>query len=157
MTKLTIEDISATMREIDICMLTTKTASGDLESRPMTNNSQVDYDGDSYFFAYDDCTAAREIETDPRVDLSYIHAPLIGKSTYISVTGEAELIRDREQMKKHWVKELNVWFKQGLDTPGLVMIKVQASRLKYWHNYEEGEIQIRTNNVRSTTLKKEVA
>ena len=141
MAKLSLKEISAAMRHIDICMMTTKTGAGDLESRPMSNNREVDYNGDSYFFAYDHSSAAKELGITPDVNLAYTHEPaIIGKSMYISVTGKARLVHDREEMKKHWVKDVENWFKDGLDTPGLVMIHVKAARLKYWHQYEEGEL-----------------
>lgn len=143
MGNLSLRDISGAMRDIDICMLTTKTAMGALESRPMSNNRDVDYDGESYFFAHGDCSAAREIGTNPEVNLSYIHkGGLLGKDMYISVTGKAKIIRDRARMERHWVKDLEVWFEDGIDTPNLVMIQVKAERIQYWKDYKEGEINL---------------
>ena len=143
MSELNLSDISEAMRDIDICMLATKTPSGDLEARPMSNNREVEYKGDSYFFAYDHCSAAKEIMTDHTVNLAYINKPVVlGKDLYISVSGKAELIKDRAVMEKHWVKDLEIWFEDGLDTKGLVMIHVKANRIKYWHGYEEGEVTL---------------
>lgn len=138
---LTLEDISKTMRHIDLCMLTTKKTDGALESRPMSNNKQVDYDGDSYFFTTADSSAAREIEADPQVNIAFTQLPsLISGGFFLSVTGKAELIDDKAEFQKHWVKDIEAWFKDGIDTPGLRLIKVKAKVLKYWHNYEEGEL-----------------
>ena len=131
MTKLSLKEISEFMRDIDICMMATTTASGALESRPMSNNREVEYNGDSYFFANGDCSAVQEIERDAKVNLGFVHKPMLGKSFYLSVTGNADLIRDRAAMEKHWVKDLEIWFKDGLDTPGLTMINVKANKLKY--------------------------
>lgn len=143
MSKLKLKDISKAMRDIDICMMTTCAVRGSLESRPMSNNKNVDYDGDFYFFTCDDNAVVREIEADPHVNLSLQHRPvLLGKSLYISVKGKAALVRSRSHMEKHWTKDLALWFKDGLETPGLVMIHVKADRLKYWYNYEEGEIAL---------------
>lgn len=143
MGNLTLRNISEAMRDIDICMMTTRTAMGALESRPMSNNREVDYDGESYFFANDDCSAVREIGTNPEVSLSYIHnGGLLGTNMYISVSGKAKLIRDRARMERHWVKDLEAWFKDGIDTPGLVMIQVKAEHIKYWKDYKEGEINL---------------
>ena len=142
MSTLTLKDISKFMRDIDICMMATKTASGAMESRPMSNNRQVDYNGDSYFFANDDCSAVQEIQADPQVNLSLTHEPTLGKNVYISITGKGQLVRDRAEMKKHWVKDVEVWFEDGLDTPGLIMIHVKAQRIKYWQGTEEGELSL---------------
>ena len=53
-------------------------------------------------------------------------------SIFFSVSGKAKLIKDRELMKEHWAKNLKEWFKDGLDKPGIVMIKVEAQKIKYW-------------------------
>ena len=65
MADMTLSDISEEMRDIDFCMLTTRTESGGLAGRPMSNNRDVDYDGDSWFFAYDSARSIAEIERDP--------------------------------------------------------------------------------------------
>ncbi len=56
---------------------------------------------------------------------------------------DSKLIRDRTQFEDHWTKDLNLWFKDGVDTPGLVLIKVHASRIKYWDGIKgDGELLI---------------
>ena len=52
--ELTLKDISEKMRDIDFAMLSTKTEGGAIAGRPMSNNRQVDYDGDNYFFTCED-------------------------------------------------------------------------------------------------------
>src|SRR5690349_14476193 len=49
---MTIKDLSEKLAKIDFCMLTTNAAAGVLNSRPMSNNGDVEYDGDSWFFSY---------------------------------------------------------------------------------------------------------
>ena len=138
-----LSDISEAMRDIDFCMLSTRTAAGGIAARPMSNNREVDYDGDSYFFACDDAHSIGEIEADPNVGLTY-HGKdhLLGRpGIFISIEGKAELIRDKAQFEKHWTKGLERWFKEGTDTPGLVLIKVHADRLHYWDGGEEGDVK----------------
>ncbi|RYE74977.1 MAG: hypothetical protein EOO80_16100 [Oxalobacteraceae bacterium] len=60
----------------------------------------------------------------------------------IAIEGVADLVRDKHQFAPHWQKELDRWFEQGIDTPGVVMIKVHATRLHYWDGEDEGEIVI---------------
>lgn len=143
MAQMNLKEISEIMRDIDYCMLTTQTGENRLESRPMSNNRKVDYDGDSYFFSYDDSEAVREIAANPQVNLGYARNPgLIRQPTYISVAGTAELVYDREEIAKHWAKDAEAWFEDGIDTPGLVMIHVHAEHLKYWHGHDTGEITV---------------
>ena len=58
---------------------------------------------------------------------------------YVTVTGKAELIRDKAEFEKHWVPELEQWFAQGTDTPGMVLLCVKARQAKYWQDMEMGE------------------
>ncbi len=142
--KLTLKDISGVLRSIDICMMTTRSSDGSLESRPMSNNKDVDYHGDSYFFTMADTRVVTDLKRSPNVCLAFDDRDgLFGKHFYISVAGEGELIADRATMKRHWVPELELWFKDGVDTEGLTMIKVHAHHIRYWKGMEEGEIVLK--------------
>lgn len=140
---MNLSDISEVMRSIDICMMTTRASDGSLESRPMSNNKDVDYRGDSYFFTLNDTRVVRDISRSPQVCLAYDGRDgLFGKHFYISIDGEATLITDKATMKSHWIPALEAWFENGLDTEGLTMIKVQAHHIRYWKGMEEGEITL---------------
>ena len=139
-----LSDIAQTLKDIDICMLSSQTGQGGLESRPMSNNRDVDFNGDCYFFSMQDSSAPRQIAHHPQVNLAFDGKRGILKTThtYVSVTGAASLVTDRKTMEKHWNKDLEIWFEEGLDTPGIVMIHVKATRLKYWNGEEQGEIKL---------------
>ena len=131
-------DISTKMRKLDICMLTTRTARGLLTSRPMSNNGDVEYDGNSYFFSYEDSSVVKDIKESPQVNLGF-EGP---KYLYISVSGRARIIRSKTTMEEHWLPELKRWFDQGIDTPRIVMIHVKGNRIKYWQQEDQGEIRL---------------
>ncbi|MBY0406635.1 MAG: pyridoxamine 5'-phosphate oxidase family protein [Rickettsiales bacterium] len=59
-----------------------------------------------------------------------------------SVEGAAELIHDKAEFAKHWVKDLEFFFKDGIDTPSLTLIHVEAHRITYWDGWEEGRISL---------------
>jgi general stress protein 26 len=144
MAKLTLPDIAKKMADIDFVMLQTHTANGQIAARPMSNNQDVDYDGDSWFFITDDTRTFADVQADPKVGLS-IQGPksLLGApGIFIAVEGTAEIIRDKALFKDHWVKDLERWWKDGIDTPGLALLKVHASRIHYWHGEDEGEIKV---------------
>jgi general stress protein 26 len=144
MADLTLDDLSAKMRKIDFGMLSTRTQGGAVASRPMSNNGEVAYRGDSVFFTYDGARTVSDIEGDARVGLTFTGAAglLGGPPLFIAVAGEAALIRDKAQFAAHWTSDLDRWFGQGVDTPGLVMIRVRASRIHYWNGSDEGEIAL---------------
>jgi general stress protein 26 len=144
MTQKNLADIAAKMRGIDIAMLSTKTADGEIASRPMSNNGDVDYDGDSYFFTLAASRMVGDIEKDARVSLSFSIEPglLSGDGLFVAVEGTAAVIRDKASFKRHWVPDLDIWFEQGVNTPDLVMLKVHATRIKYWKGEEQGELSV---------------
>jgi general stress protein 26 len=141
---MTLQELAKKMQAIDFSMLFTRTKSGAMAGRPMSNNGDVEYDGDNYFFAFDSATMVQDIERDPAVALSLAGPKgLLGKpGIFIAVEGKADLIRDKAAFAAHWQKDLDRWFKQGIDTPGIVLIKVQAERVAYWDGEDSGEIPV---------------
>lgn len=137
----TRDDLAEKMRDIDFCMLATPTDGGAIAQRPMSNNREVDFDGDCWFFADSDTRLVADIAADPTVGLSFQgKAGLLGmRPLFIAIEGRAELIRDTAQFAAHWSKGLERWWPAGIDTPGLVLIKVAAERAHYWDGEDEGE------------------
>jgi general stress protein 26 len=144
MADLKLADIAEKMRDIDFAVLSTRTEGGAIAGRPMSNNREVEFDGDSYFFTCDDTRTVSDIRRDSSVGLTYqSKSGMLGmKPFFITVEGRAELIKDKAGFAEHWSKDLDVWFKEGIDTPGLTLIKVVAQRLHYWDGFDEGEIAL---------------
>ena len=143
-TNWTLRDVAEKVRDIDFAMLLTSTDSGDIAGRPMSNNRDVEYDGDSFFFTSEQSHSIAHIERHPKVALAYAGSKgLLGKPpVFITVQGEAELIRDKAILAAHWKEDLERWFEDGINTPGLVLIKVHASRIHYWDGESEGEFAV---------------
>lgn len=146
MTK-SLQDISEAMKDIDFCMLVTRSPDGALGGRPMSNNREVAYEGTSWFFTLDDSQMVDDIANEGSVGLTYQGKAglkgLIGApGLFVHVQGQARLIRDKAKFAEHWSKNLDAWFKQGVDTPGLVMIEVAARRIHYWDGHDEGEVKV---------------
>ena len=142
MASMTLEDLSSQLKKIDFCMLSTNAGSGRISARPMSNNGDVEYDGDSWFFSYEDSRKITEIEGIDAVSLTFTAPPsLLGKpGIFIAVEGVASLVRDKAALEEHWIPDLERWFPDGVDTPGIVLIKVSASSIRYWDGKENGEV-----------------
>ena len=136
---MTIKDLSKIMKELDIAMLATKTHGGKLGARPMSNNRDVEFDGDTFFFSRGDTTTIADIKSDPQVGVTYADDR---DGIYIALQGEAKLHTDKALLKEHWKPALEKWFEDGLQTDGLTLIEVNATRAHYWKGREEGEIVI---------------
>ncbi|MBJ7404555.1 MAG: pyridoxamine 5'-phosphate oxidase family protein [Bradyrhizobium sp.] len=143
MPKTSLAEIAKEMAGIDIAILSTHTENGEIANRPMSNNGDVAYDGTSYYFTYEQARTVRDIEGNPKVALGFSsEAGLFSKGIYVAVEGTAELIRDKAAFQQHWTSDLDKWFDKGIDTPGIVLIKVKANRVTYWKGSEEGEVAL---------------
>lgn len=143
MTK-TLAELSKKLRAIDYCTLSTRTEGGAIAGRPMSNNAQVEGDLDAYFFSSGDARTVADIEADRHIGLAYQgKSGIVGQRPFfVTVEGEAELIRDKARFERHWTKDVERYFPDGIDTPGLTLIKVHAVRAHYWDGEEEGELKI---------------
>lgn len=143
MKQKSIEEISKRMAGIDIAILSTHTENGQIANRPMSNNGDVQYDGTSYYFTFEQSRTISDIQANPKVALGFTgEGGIFSDAIYVAVEGNAELIRDKAAFKAHWTSDLDRWFEQGIDTPGIVLVKVKASRIAYWDGEDEGEVKV---------------
>lgn len=120
----------------DFCMMTTINSEGNLVSRPMSTQER-EFDGDLWFFSYDNSEKAAEIENNPSVNIAYQ-----GDGYYVSIMGTAEIIHNERKAEELWNPVLTAWYPDGLDTPHLCLIKVNASSAQYWDSPESKAAQL---------------
>lgn len=124
-----IQKISKMIKEIDFGMLTTIDESGVPHSRPMSANRNVEFDGDIWFFTYGNSHKVIEARKNRNVNVSFSD---IKNQTYLSLSGTAELVRDKAKIEELWEPILKAWFPQGTDTPDIALLKVTAEKAEYW-------------------------
>lgn len=135
MAEPTRDNLIETMKQMDLCFMVTKDGDG-LCSRPMSNNAQVDWDGDNWFFSHGDTRKVAQLEADPTVELTFN-----GDKDWVALRGKARLHRDDKALfEEHWTKDLDRWFEQGVDTPGLTLIQVTASEAELFGASGEGVV-----------------
>lgn len=144
MNTMTTQDLSEAMAKIDFAMFTTRSENGDLASRPMSNNGEVEWSGDSFYFSWNSARTISDIERDAKVSLSFQgSAHLLGKPPlFIAIEGHATLIRDKARFAEHWHKSLDRWFPDGMDTDGVVLIQVHANRAHFWDGEDNNEVPV---------------
>jgi len=142
--EMSLEELADKMAGIDIAILTTRMAGGQLAGRPMSNNGDVKYTGESYFFTYEETHTVADIERDANVGLAYQGSAKLFQSSkfYVFVEGKASLIRDKASYQAHWTPELDKWFENGIDSPNIVLIKVQAEQIKFWDGMKHGRVRL---------------
>ena len=70
-----------------------------------------------------------EVGRVPKVNASFAD---IGSQQYVSLTGTAEVIRDKAKIEELWQPQLRAWFPEGVDTPDIALLKVSVERGEYW-------------------------
>ena len=111
-----------------IAMFTTMTEDGRHVSRPMALQD-VEFDGDLWFFVDDGADVVDQLRAHPQVNVAFSNDK---SSEWTSISGAAELVHDRAKAEELWSPALKTWFPDGLDTPGLALIKVHADTAEYW-------------------------
>jgi general stress protein 26 len=114
--------------EIRIAMMTTSEPNGMLRSRPLAT-LQMDADGNLWFFTSISSPKVEEIEGHRQVNLSYADPK---DSDFVSISGTAVVLRDRDKMKELWTPWVEPWFPNGLDDPDLALLRVSIDQAEYW-------------------------
>lgn len=122
------EKVWELIKDIRICQLVTQDESGRLYARPMSA-MEHDNEGNLWFFTALDSPKAREIQSNPSVLLSYSDAD---KNNYVSISGNAAIVRDRAKIDELWSEFVRTWFPEGKDDPNLCLIKVEPDTAEYW-------------------------
>jgi hypothetical protein len=91
MSGMSMKDLSKKVADIDFTMLSTRAEDGQIGARPMSNNGDVEYDGDSWFFTWETSRMVADIQRDTRVGLSLQgKAGILGKPPiFISIEAMA--------------------------------------------------------------------
>ena len=123
-----IARVKELVEDIDFTMLTTRDPAGNLVSRPMSTR-QMDDNGDIWFFVLDDSRKVEEAKADDEVGLSYLDS---SGHRYVSVAGRARVVHDTAKMQELYSPSLDIWFEDGLDTPGIALLKVTPVECEFW-------------------------
>lgn len=133
-----IEKLNELIKDIDFTMMTTIDTDGVLRSRPMSTQESEVTDA-LWFFTSDQTHKTEEIEKDNRVNLSYASPD---DNAYVSVSGTAEIVKDKAKMEELWNPILKAWFPKGLDDPHICLLKVDVQQAEYWDSSSSTLVQI---------------
>lgn len=124
--------------DIQFAMLTTAGPDGALRSRPMAT-LKTEFDGDLWFFTDDDAPKVDEITREHHVCVSYASP---GKQKYVSVSGVASLVHDKDRMRELWTPAAKAWFPRGVDDPHLGLLRVHVQSIEYWDSPSSKMVQL---------------
>ena len=116
------------VEDVKFGMFTTTNPDLSLSSRPMTSQ-QIDTQGQLWFFTSDESAFVKHLAAQPSVNVTFAEPD---DSLYVSISGRAMLIRNREKTKELWNPMMELWFPGGLDDPHLALINVDIQSAEYW-------------------------
>ena len=123
-----INKLRELMKNVRFCMLTTIDSDGGLRSRPMALQ-QTEFDGDLWFFTGKSTEKVDEIQEHRQVNVSFSDPKA---NVYVSVSGRARLVEDRQKAEELWNIFHRTWFPKGVDDPDLILMKVEVEKAEYW-------------------------
>ncbi len=127
--KQEIEHLAKLMKKIDIAMLATVGKGGHLVSRPLSTQC-ASFDGERVWFLTEgDTPKVGEIRRHPKVNVAYASKDA---NTYLSVAGEARVLRDQALIDTFWNDAMKAFFPRGKDDPNLMLIEVDVDTVEYW-------------------------
>lgn len=110
-----------------VCLFCTH-VNGNIISRPMATQ-QVDDEGAIWFFSARESDKNRQLMENATVHLMYMNE---SKQRYLSLTGFANIVVDRQKAKDLWSPMAKAWFEEGVDDPDLTLLKVMPEEGHYW-------------------------
>ncbi|MFN3321974.1 MAG: pyridoxamine 5'-phosphate oxidase family protein [Bryobacteraceae bacterium] len=123
-----IHRLGELIRGIPIAMLTTVDDKGHLHSRPMVVANR-EFRGDLWFFTSIASHKAEEVRRESHVSASFVSRE---DDRYVSVSGRAELVADREKAQELWTGFHEPLFPKGVDDPDLGLLRVRVEKAEYW-------------------------
>jgi general stress protein 26 len=116
------------VEKIETAMFTTRRADGYLVSRPMATQARAE-GADLWFVTEKTSPKVQEIKSDAHVNLAYFNNR---SREWISVSGTARIVRDRDKIRELWRPDWRAWFgdeggeNHGTpDDPRIVLIGVK--------------------------------
>jgi general stress protein 26 len=116
------------VEDVKFGMFTTTNPDLSLSSRPMTSQ-QIDTQGQLWFFTSDESAFVKNLAAQPLVNVTFAKPD---DSLYVSISGRAMLIKNREKAEELWNPMVGAWFPGGLDDPHLALINVDIHDAEYW-------------------------
>lgn len=123
-----ITRIADLLAEAETAMLTSVDDAGRLISRPMAYVPGA-FDGALWLFTDEASAEARDLAARPAANASF---SIPARGDWVSLAGEASIVRDDAVAGALWTDRLLTWFVDGLATPGLVLIRIDVEQAEYW-------------------------
>ncbi|WP_040593568.1 pyridoxamine 5'-phosphate oxidase family protein [Schlesneria paludicola] len=123
------------LKGFHVGMIVTRAEDGELRARPMML-AETPADETLWFMTDRNSGKMDEITHDNRVNVT-----MQSSNKFISISGSATAVEDRQKIAELWKEPFKVWFPGGKDDPSLVLIQVRGQTCEYWDNSGMSGIQ----------------
>jgi general stress protein 26 len=104
----------------------------------MTQQALED-DATLWFFTSNDSELVQNLLLHPKVNISFAEP---SNNVYVSITGEAGLVHDREKKEELWNPMVSAWYPLGADDPRVVLLRVKIQCAEYWDSHSDKMMSI---------------
>ena len=122
-----LETINHIITSTRFATVTTRTADGDLVSRPLAVLDRK-FDGTVWFFTQDPSPKTDDIARDAHVNVAYADG-----ASVVSLSGTATVDRDQARIDEFWNPWAEAWFDGGRQDPTVALLRIEATSAEYWH------------------------
>lgn len=130
-----LDDRIGSMR---FAMFTFRDEQDHLVSQPMTKQD-VDAEGGIWFFVHSMTDLWENIAHQPEVNVSFADND---NSTYVSISGTAERVVDRDKIRSMWNPMVQAWFNAGPDDQHAVLVRVVPHAAEYWDSNDSKMVRL---------------
>jgi general stress protein 26 len=109
-----------------------------LRARPMRGHADPLNDA-VWFFTRASAPKVDEIEDGQQVGLAYADPT---QEEYVSISGRADLVRDRQKIGQLWNAFAAAWLPEGPDDPDVALIRVSAEQGEFWDGPRSRIVQL---------------
>ncbi|TXD96962.1 general stress protein [Psychrobacter frigidicola] len=126
-----MDKIQALVKDIKYTMMTTRTSEDHLHSCPMNTTETSIGAKEIWFIGHKPSDTVENIKKNPEINLAYATQD---NKDYLSITGKAELVEDKDKLEELWSTIYNAYFEHGKEDPKVQLIKVVPHGAEYWAN-----------------------
>lgn len=134
--------VAELVKKFRFAMFVTRRADATLVAHPLTVQ-EAEFDGDLWFLVSKSSSPIRDLAADAHVNVS-----LSSDDAWVSLSGTARLVDDREKIDELWNPVVEAWFPEGPDDPAVGVLKFSAVSAEYWDT-PGGKIATAFNFVKS--------
>lgn len=130
-------ELAPLIRGIRIGMVVLADAKGTLAGRPLMIRDE-DFNGSLWFLVSRTADWTSGVEGDVQANVSLVD---VGHSTWVSLSGTASLVEDRDRIDRMWSGTYAAWF-DGPDDPDLILLHFRATDAEYWDSRTNQMIEL---------------